>query len=137
MFLLHDVGQLILAFSLPAEYAEVIARAKTQNQPMWQVEHEIFGATHADVGAYLLALWGLPNPLVEAVALHHQLDRAAAGFSPAVAVHVADVFAHQFSPASVESPAPQLDMGGLVRLGCAARIPAWRERCEQTLQSGD
>jgi HD-like signal output (HDOD) protein len=29
------------------------------------------GATHAQVGAYLLGLWGLPYPVVEAVALHH------------------------------------------------------------------
>jgi HD-like signal output (HDOD) protein len=29
------------------------------------------GATHAEVGAYLLGLWGLPTSIVEAVALHH------------------------------------------------------------------
>jgi hypothetical protein len=29
------------------------------------------GATHAEIGAYLLGLWGLPYSIVEAVALHH------------------------------------------------------------------
>jgi HD-like signal output (HDOD) protein len=31
----------------------------------------VLGATHAEAGAYLLGLWGLPFPLVEAVAYHH------------------------------------------------------------------
>ena len=31
----------------------------------------MLGLTHAEVGAYLLGLWGLPDPIVEAVALHH------------------------------------------------------------------
>jgi HD-like signal output (HDOD) protein len=31
----------------------------------------VTGATHAEIGAYLLGLWGLPYAIVEAVALHH------------------------------------------------------------------
>ncbi len=92
------------------EYAEVITRAKEQNLPMCQVEQEVFGASHANVGAYLLALWGLPNPIIEAVALHHHPAQCAApGFSPAIAVHTADVFAHEFSRTNTEVPPPQLD----------------------------
>jgi len=36
-----------------------------------ELEAEILGVTHAEVGAYLLSLWGLPYPIVEAVAYHH------------------------------------------------------------------
>ena len=36
------------------------------------------GATHAEVGAYLLGLWGLPFQIVEAVANHHAPERGAA-----------------------------------------------------------
>ena len=130
--LLHDIGQLILAFGLHEEYAEVIAQAKRQNLQVWQVEQEILGATHADVGAYLLALWGLPNPIIEAVALHHQPARCAAPeFSPAVAVHAADVFAHEFSGTNTEVPSPQLDVAYLASLGFAGRIESWRDVCRE------
>jgi len=125
--LLHDVGQLVLAFGLPGEYSEVIAKSAKENLPVWQVEQEFFGATHADVGAYLLALWGLPNPIIEAVALHHHPSQCQATFfSPVIAVHVADVLVHEFSGTNTEIPLPQLDVVHLTRLGLAGRIETWR-----------
>jgi HD-like signal output (HDOD) protein len=133
--LLHDVGQLILAFGLHEEYAAVIAQAKQHNLQVWQVEQEIFGATHADVGAYLLALWGLPNPIIEAIAMHHQPAQcAAAEFSPAVAVHAADVFVHELSGANTEVPHPQLDLSYLTSLGFAGRIETWRAGCQEVME---
>jgi HD-like signal output (HDOD) protein len=100
------------------------------------VEQEAFGATHADVGAYLLALWGLPDPIVEAVALHHQPSRCAEPeFSPAIAVHAADVFAHEFSGTGTETPPPQLDTAYLARLGLAERVAVWRTACQEALET--
>jgi len=129
--LLHDVGQLVLAAGLHEEYTGVIAKTSQQNLPVWQVEQELFGASHADVGAYLLALWGLPNPIIEAVAMHHEPSRSAAlEFSPAIAVHIADVFAHEFSGIKTEVPLPQLDTGHLTKIGFAGRIEAWRAGCQ-------
>ncbi len=132
--LLHDVGQLILASGLPEEYAGVIAKSRDQNIPVWQVELEVFGATHADVGAYLLALWGLPNPIIAAVAMHHQPARCdELIFSPTVAVHVADVYAHEFSGANTEVPPPQLDHALLAKLGFAERIELWHDCCKEII----
>lgn len=130
--LLHDVGQLVLAFGMPSDYTLVILRAKAENLPVWQVETEIFGATHADVGAYLLALWGLPNPIVEAVAHHHQPGQSAVPeFSPALAVHVADVFAHSVVPSATEVPAPELDTVYLTRLNLLTEVERWRSLCQE------
>jgi HD-like signal output (HDOD) protein/CheY-like chemotaxis protein len=132
--LLHDVGQLVLAAGLHEEYTEVIAKTSQQNLPVWQVEQELFGASHADVGAYLLALWGLPNPIIEAVAMHHEPSRSAAPeFSPAIAVHVADVFAHEFSGIKTEVPLPQLDTAHLTTIGFAGRIETWRAGCQELI----
>ena len=132
--LLHDTGQLVLAFGLPEEYDQVIARAKAENRQIWQVEQETFGATHADVGAYLLALWGLPNQIVEAVALHHvPAQSAALEFSPTVAVHASDVFAHQLTHAHTELPPPKLDLAYLARIGCGERVEYWLEQCQQAI----
>ena len=134
--LLHDIGQLILAFGLHEEYSAVIAQAKKQNVPVGLVEQEFFGVTHADVGAYLLALWGLPNPIIEAVAMHHQPAQCRApSFSPAIAVHVADVFAHQFSGTNTEVPPPQLDLAHLTQLGFAGRLETWQRGCKELMET--
>jgi HD-like signal output (HDOD) protein/CheY-like chemotaxis protein len=134
--LLHDIGQLILACGLPEEYAEVIRRARDENRQVWQVEQEIFGATHADVGAYLLALWGLPNPIIEAVAMHHHPGQCLLpGFSPAIAVHVADVFMHEYHDIKTEIPAPQLDVIHLEKIGLTSRIDAWRAGCLEQIKT--
>jgi uncharacterized repeat protein (TIGR03803 family) len=50
-----------------------------------------FGTTHAEVGAYLLWLWALPDPITEVVLRHHELPADLEGISsPTMAVHVAD-----------------------------------------------
>ena len=69
--ILHDLGKLILADSLGAEYDEVLKESRATNTPLYRVEQKNLHTTHAEVGAYLLAIWGLPIPLVEAVACHH------------------------------------------------------------------
>jgi HD-like signal output (HDOD) protein/CheY-like chemotaxis protein len=134
--LLHDVGQLILASGLREEYAEVIGKSRAQGLPVWQVEQEYFGATHADVGAYLLALWGLSNPITEAVALHHQPSRCASPeFSPVIAVHAADVLAHEFSRSDTAMPPSGLDLAHLTSLGLAGRVEAWRAGCQEEFEN--
>lgn len=73
--ILHDIGKLILADSLGAEYSEVLKQSRETKTPLFLVEQEKLHTTHAEVGAYLLAIWGLPIPLVETVACHHQPRR--------------------------------------------------------------
>jgi len=89
--LLHDVGKLVLAANLPEEYASALAFAAREGIGLPGAEYEVFGATHAEVGAYLLGLWGLPDPIVAATAFHHSPTRSQAKqFSPLTAVHVAN-----------------------------------------------
>lgn len=134
--LLHDVGQLVLAYGLNEEYSEVITKAGLENLPIWQVEQELLGASHAEVGAFLLALWGLPNPIIEAVARHHQPAQCCTPeFSPTIAVHAADVFAHKFSKINTEVSPPQLDTAHLTGLGLAERIEEWRIGCQDALET--
>ena len=130
--MMHDIGQLVLAFGLNEEYAQVINRSKSENVPVCQIEQETFGATHAEVGAYLLGLWGLPTPIIEALAYHHQpANMAGKTFSPALAVHVADALAHQFGKVKTEMPPPQLDVDYLKKIGLADRIEDWTEDCRE------
>jgi putative nucleotidyltransferase with HDIG domain len=69
--LLHDIGYWILTQECPNELAEALALSRAQQLPLFECERRTTGATHAEVGAYLLGLWGLPYSIVEAVALHH------------------------------------------------------------------
>lgn len=134
--LLHDIGELILATSLGKEYGDVLHAAKAQNRPVWQVEAEHFGASHADVGAYLLALWGLPNPIIEAVAMHHSPSLSiGATFTPAIAVHAADAFQHEHPGLNTELPPPSLDVEYLASLGLADQIADWRTACLDETES--
>ncbi len=87
--LLHDCGLLLLAAHLPEEYARV--RTAAAGMRWIDAERQVLGATHQELGAYLLGLWGLPYELVEAVAHHHQpSDSLTRGFSPLAAVHIAE-----------------------------------------------
>lgn len=69
--LLLDIGYLILLSECPEELRTAHNLAQREGIPLWKAEQTTIGASHAEVGAYLLALWGLPYGLVEAVANHH------------------------------------------------------------------
>lgn len=91
--ILHDLGKLVLGSGYPAKYRQSLALAKKEDIPDWKAEREVFSCTHADAGAYLLGIWGLPAPVVEAVAWHHwPSDSVVAEFHPVLAAHVAAAF---------------------------------------------
>jgi HD-like signal output (HDOD) protein/ActR/RegA family two-component response regulator len=69
--LLHDIGYWILVQYCPAELGRALELSRREGLPQVECERRTIGATHAEIGAYLLGLWGLPYPVVEAVALHH------------------------------------------------------------------
>jgi putative nucleotidyltransferase with HDIG domain len=74
--ILHDVGKVMLAANSPETYAGILALAKKQNRPLWEVEKEVLAFTHAEAGACVLGLWGLDLSIVEAVSRHHDQSLA-------------------------------------------------------------
>jgi putative nucleotidyltransferase with HDIG domain len=88
--LLHDIGYWVLSNECQAELTQSVALAVAENIPLYQAETRIIGASHAQVGAYLLGLWGLPYPVIEAVAHHHTPESVAQSeFDPLAAVAIA------------------------------------------------
>jgi putative nucleotidyltransferase with HDIG domain len=73
--LLHDIGYWILAQECPEDLSKAIDLAASSGVALHAAESQIIGASHAEIGAYLLGIWGLPYPVVEAVAHHHQPER--------------------------------------------------------------
>jgi HD-like signal output (HDOD) protein len=94
--LVHDVGEVVLALGDPFRFEEVSRTRDEPPTPRHLLEREIFGTTHAEVGAYLLGTWGLPITIVEAVAYHHEPGATAVAEPELLAiVHVADALAHR------------------------------------------
>ncbi|MBC8002306.1 MAG: HDOD domain-containing protein [Opitutaceae bacterium] len=123
--LLHDVGKLVLRTGLGAQYRGVLALTETKKISVREAELEVFGSSHAEVGAYLLGLWGLPNPIVEAVAFHHQpVDGPNSPFNLVIAIHAANLLDHEMSGQA--GPVRPEDLEYLTRMGLAERYVEWR-----------
>jgi HD-like signal output (HDOD) protein len=123
--LLHDVGRLVLAANLPEEYEHVIRAREESVSP--DLEREVFGATHDEVGAYLLGLWGLPDFILESIAFHSDsLADNGRTLDPRSVVHLADELVKEHDEAPAE-PSPEL-----VALG--DRAGAWRDICRRILE---
>ncbi len=132
--LLHDCGKLALAVNVPDQYREVLRRARQEERALHQVETEVFSASHAEVGAYLLGLWGLPESIVGTVALHHAARKDLAP-EPLVlaAVHVANSLRPQGGTAAGNELA-RLDRDFLKSLGVTRRLESWLEKAGSTRQ---
>jgi HD-like signal output (HDOD) protein/GGDEF domain-containing protein len=72
--MMQDIGVLILAKNNPEAYEVIHERALKEGTPISELEMELLGTTHSEVGARLLDAWGMPPMLAEAVARHHDVD---------------------------------------------------------------
>ena len=130
--LLHDLGKLILAGHLGTAYFAVLKEASDNHLSLFAEERRRFRATHGEVGAYLLQLWGLPVPLVEATAFHDEPMRSPdASFGPLTAVHFANAFDNEVNPSAAHPSFCALDSAYLARCGCAERLGVWRNVLEK------
>lgn len=124
--MVHDVGVLVLATSLGEKYRQILTAATDQQVALAEAESAALGTTHAEAGAHLLSLWGLPASIVEAVAFHHSPEaHAHASFGTSAAVHIADCLAHEAAPPGRPIGAP-LGSAYVERLGVAERVAEWR-----------
>lgn len=69
--MLHDIGKVILSVMIPEEFKKVIEIVKTENITVHEAEKELLNTTHADVGSYLMGLWGFSDTQIETVRFHH------------------------------------------------------------------
>jgi HD-like signal output (HDOD) protein len=125
--ILEDVGILVLAGQFPEAYDRAIGTLLAENLLLTTVEQDEFAVTHAEVGAYLLGLWGLPAPILKIVSEHHNPPPAGhPAFGPERAVHAADLLVGEQGGHPVFRPG-RFDPGALIGLAFAGRVPAWRE----------
>ncbi|MFM8551915.1 MAG: HDOD domain-containing protein [Nitrospiraceae bacterium] len=128
--MLHDVGTLVLATNMPDQYTETLAIMRDRGLSEWGAEREVFGATHAEVGGYLLGKWNLSPIVVDAVAYHHEPSLCSGSNAAAVAaVHVANTVEEEEQATAMGETPPPMDIGYLTGCGLADRLPLWQALC--------
>ncbi|NOU31850.1 MAG: HDOD domain-containing protein [Polyangiaceae bacterium] len=130
--LVHEVGQIVLAISVPDRFGNALC-VSGAGRALHLAEQDALGVTHAEVGAYLLGLWGLPLSIVEAVAYHHAPHLVPASELTTV-LHVADAYAQQ---AGADDPTlgGRLDVDFLETSCFASELPRWRLLAEEERRS--
>ena len=132
--LLHDVGRLLLAVRAPDAYTAAWDRALADRIPLVDAEIATLGLSHADFGAYLLGVWGLPWAIIDGVRCHHRPATATGADDLSLLVHAADALVHEARPPDeARPPAPLLDEAALARAGRSDALAAWRERTSALL----
>ncbi len=127
--LLHDIGQIVLATKKSDEFGEALRRAQEEGELLIDAEKSIFGATHAEVGGYLLELWGLPDPITEAITFHNIPSGCSEDeFCIATALHVANYFAEERDDEGIALTS-SLDNVHIERIGLNHRVEEWYDGC--------
>ncbi len=132
--LLHACGKLILSANFPSKYVEVNKMVEEDEMPLLDAEVKIFGAHHGQVGAFILGLWGLAGPIVEAVHWYRNPSSSIpVDFQPLTSVHVASSLI--FEPDDEEEDLPsdrglfnnaELDKDYLEKISLLNRLEDWR-----------
>lgn len=122
--LLHDVGKLVLASTCPEGYSTAMQTAHTNRTPEHEAESRVIGASHGEVGAYLLGLWAFNMSVIEAALYHHDpCQHSCQTFSIATAVHVANAIVHRDHDAGATELA--VDTEYLESIGVLQRLGGW------------
>ncbi len=93
--MLHDIGSLIIYQGSPKKAREILTRCRSEGLLQSDVEEEVFGFSHARVGALIFKEWSLAPSLVEAVLYHHNPSQAENFPLETAVLHVADFLVYQ------------------------------------------
>jgi len=135
--ILHDVGKLIISTQMRHEFESVLGKVRCQSRALHDVELEVLGTTHAEVGAYLMAIWGFNISSMDAVCWHHcpeQLSCESA--SPLMAVLAANSFDHELVTIHQDYSVRVLGGSCIVLPELSGRMNEWREVCLNKLKDG-
>lgn len=99
--LLHDIGQLVLAFHFPQQREEVRRYRHRLDCHIFEAEQKVLGLDHSQIGEFLAKRWNFPHQLCSAIAGHHDPE-VMNGDPLACTVHLADAMVHAFDLADHE-----------------------------------
>mgnify|MGYP002630152429 CR=1 FL=1 len=95
--ILHDIGSLVIYKKIPKAAKKALQLSQDDSRCLYQVETEVHGFNHAEVGAALFQAWNLPERLVEVVSFHHTPMQSNNYSKDASIIHLADVISHDLN----------------------------------------
>jgi len=81
---MHDIGRVALAASMPKAYARIMESTPERPQDLLVAERELCGIDHCAAGRTLVSAWGLPEVFLEITSRHHELGGPGRGSSSIV-----------------------------------------------------
>ena len=131
----HDLGKLILVTNFQEPYRKILTEVKKTGQNLWDLEKDEFGTSHSEIGAYLMGLWGLEYPVIEAIAFHHCPGKSLSNATGLLtAVHFGDAYDRLKNSGNDQDQGNglrQLDRDYLNNLGVADRLKDWQTVCKE------
>jgi HD-like signal output (HDOD) protein len=142
---LAHVGVLVLVANFPLRFRRAVNQVENGIQPIYAAEREVFGASHTELSAYLLGLWGFVDSVVEAVAYHHEPSHYKGQNKLVGIVHCAQALAKTCGAAMARGESEELDdialrsgldMDFLTASDLIDRLPDWRKAVDDVLRRG-
>lgn len=133
--MLHDIGQLVLSCRNTEPFRKCLERRDREGTGLSVVEEEVLGADHGAVGAFLLGLWGLPQAVVEAVALHHKPKDLPPTVGLGTAVYLANLLARDPDVPVADDPVDPtaaIDAAVIEDAGGSVALDRWRALARRT-----
>tara|TARA_B100001248_G_scaffold132039_2_gene99217 strand:+ start:22571 stop:23809 length:1239 start_codon:yes stop_codon:yes gene_type:complete len=134
--LLHDIGKIIFETQVPKDYHEIVQKSLDAQIPLFEAEYEALQTSHAEMGAYLIGLWGLPNNIVEPIAFHHSPKNCSVQeINGLTILHFANVAASKLKPNDLLGVEQDYDLEYLKSAGLSEEdIKTWEALCQETFE---
>ena len=110
--LLHDIGSVILMSNFPVIFDAIVKKInQNPSESFHDLEKEMLGFSHQELGGHLLDLWGLPYPMIEVALMHHDpLHPSVINRELVIATHIANYYAWKFMRYDKYDKSLQLDV---------------------------
>lgn len=138
--LFHNIGHWILLQESRQQLEQAVTLARSEHLPLEEAERRVFGASHAEIGAYLLGLWGLPHSVIEAVAFQHCPQRVGQEHYDLLAIlaiaRKLSAVAQEIVPDASDASEAPIDENYLSRLGAPFNWAEAQQRVHDVLGAG-
>jgi putative nucleotidyltransferase with HDIG domain len=92
--LLHDLGKIVLTEAIEERYSALVSESQNRQAALIELEKQLLGVQHAEIGGRLLERWNFPTTIVNAVWHHHEPEEAGADQQLASYVYLGNMIAY-------------------------------------------
>lgn len=124
--LLHDIGKVILDSCYNKEYSIALERAKNEHKWIDDMEKDLFGVDHCEIGYYLASKWQFPDLVTNVIRYHHSPHESPREHLRAtMIVHLADDLCRKIKLGyGGDEGLPQIDESCMDQLGLSDEMVA-------------